>query len=120
MNLTDVQQAEHLEVMAAICHAFNKKGMPMVLKGGTALQLCYGLDRFSEDLDFDCAKSLNLESSIKEVFAHLGKSRPHLRDPEISVTKDTETVKRYRINYAGDINLSSRLATRNCLIVACF
>lgn len=24
----------------------------LILKGGTALMLCYGLDRFSEDLEF--------------------------------------------------------------------
>jgi predicted nucleotidyltransferase component of viral defense system len=112
MSLTDVQQAQHIEVMTAICHDFRKKGLPMVLKGGTALKFCYGLDRFSEDLDFDCAKSLNLESSIKEVFAHLGKSKPHLRDPEISVTKDTETVKRYRVIYAGEINLKLETSLR--------
>ena len=112
MSLTDLQQAEHMEVMTAICHTFHKKGLPMVLKGGTALKLCYGLDRFSDDLDFDCAKSLNLESSIKEVFAHLGKTSLHLRDPEISVTKDTETVKRYRIIYAGDINLKLETSFR--------
>lgn len=98
--------------MAAICHTFHKKGLPMVLKGGTALNLCYGLDRFSEDLDFDCAKSLNLESSINEVFAHLGKPKPHLRDPEISVTKDTETVKRYRIVYADEMNLKLETSFR--------
>lgn len=112
MGLTDAQQAEHLEVMTEICHSFNRKGMPMVLKGGTALKLCYGLDRFSEDLDFDCAKSLNLESSIAAVFAQLGKTQANLRNPEISVTKDTQTVKRYRIIYAGDINLKLETSLR--------
>lgn len=112
MALTDAQQAEHLEVMTEICHHFNRKRMPMVLKGGTALKLCYGLDRFSEDLDFDCAKSLNLESSIAAVFAQLGKTQANLRNPEISVTKDTQTVKRYRIIYAGDINLKLETSLR--------
>ena len=112
MALTDAQQAEHLEVMTEICHYFNRKRMPMVLKGGTALKLCYGLDRFSEDLDFDCAKSLNLESSIAAVFAQLGKTQANLRNPEISVTKDTQTVKRYRIIYAGDINLKLETSLR--------
>ena len=113
MSLTDLQQTQQIEVMKAICRTFHKKGLPMVLKGGTALKLCYGLDRFSEDLDFDCAKSLNLESSIKEVFTQLGKSKPHLRDPEISVTKDTETVKRYRIIYAGEMNLKLETSFRS-------
>ena len=45
MSLTDAQQAEHLEVMTEICHSLNRKGLPMVLKGGTALKLCYGLDK---------------------------------------------------------------------------
>ena len=112
MSLTEVQQAEHLEVMTEICHFFNSKGLPMVLKGGTALKLCYGLDRFSEDLDFDCAKSLNLESSIQAVFAQLGKTKQYLRNPDISVTKDTQTVKRYRIIYADDINLKLETSLR--------
>lgn len=112
MSLTDAQQAEHLEVMTEICHSFNRKGLPMVLKGGTALKLCYGLDRFSEDLDFDCAKSLNLDSSIQAVFAQLGKTKQHLRNPDVSVTKDTQTVKRYRIIYADDINLKLETSLR--------
>ena len=112
MSLTDTQQAEHLEVMTEICHSFNRKGLPMVLKGGTALKLCYGLDRFSEDLDFDCAKSLNLDSSIQAVFAQLGKTKQHLRNPDVSVTKDTQTVKRYRIIYADDINLKLETSLR--------
>lgn len=112
MSLTDKQQAEHLEVMTAICHGFYWKKLPMVLKGGTALKLCYGLDRFSEDLDFDCAKSLNLESSINEVFSNLGKSKPHLRNPQISVTKKTDTVKRYRVIYGDEINLKLETSLR--------
>ena len=47
MSLTDQQQREHIEVMSALCHGFHKKGLPMILKGGTALKLCYDLDRFS-------------------------------------------------------------------------
>lgn len=35
-------------------------GDNFVLKGGTALSLFYGLDRYSEDLDFD-AKSNNMD-----------------------------------------------------------
>lgn len=112
MTLTDAQQAEHTEVMTAICHTFCKKKLPMVLKGGTALKLCYNLDRFSEDLEFDCAKVLNLDSTIKDIFAQLGKSRPHLRNPIIDVTKDTRTVRRYRIIYGDGINLKLETSLR--------
>ena len=43
---------------------------PLVLKGGTALYLGYGLTRFSEDLDFDSSKRLNLLNKIKEAFPY--------------------------------------------------
>jgi predicted nucleotidyltransferase component of viral defense system len=45
----------HVNIMRAIARDFHV--IPMVLKGGTALLLCYGLDRFSEDLDFDAPKN---------------------------------------------------------------
>ena len=112
MSLTDEQQAEHVEVMTAICRAFRKKNLPMVLKGGTALKLCYNLDRFSEDLDFDCAKALDLEKPLKEVFAQLGKSKAHLRNPDITIKKNTSTARRYRIVYAGDVTLKLETSLR--------
>jgi predicted nucleotidyltransferase component of viral defense system len=31
----------------------NKRTDQFILKGGTALARCYGLDRFSEDIDLD-------------------------------------------------------------------
>ncbi|TQV75957.1 nucleotidyl transferase AbiEii/AbiGii toxin family protein [Exilibacterium tricleocarpae] len=112
MSLTDEQQDEHVEIMAAICHTFKQKNLPMVLKGGTALKLCYGLDRFSENLDYDCAIALDLEKTLNAVFAQLGKRKPHLRNPEISKKKDTTTVRRYRIVYAGDVNLKLETSLR--------
>jgi predicted nucleotidyltransferase component of viral defense system len=33
----------------------------IIFKGGTALYKCFGLDRFSEDLDFNVIKETNLE-----------------------------------------------------------
>ncbi len=67
---------------------------PLVLKGGTALFLGYGLTRFSEDLDFDSSVKLNLIPRIK-------KSIPYDIDIDnISVKKDTQTVSRYIVNYS--------------------
>ncbi|MEH6591276.1 MAG: nucleotidyl transferase AbiEii/AbiGii toxin family protein [Halioglobus sp.] len=112
MTLTDAQQAEHIEVMTAICLSFHKKELPMILKGGTALRLCYNLDRFSESLDFDCAKALNLDSTIKEIFAQLGKGKSQLRNPTVDITKDTKTVRRYRITYGDGISLKLETSLR--------
>jgi len=36
-------------------------GNELVFKGGTALKKCFGLDRFSEDLDFSCREKVNFE-----------------------------------------------------------
>ncbi|MGX2949200.1 nucleotidyl transferase AbiEii/AbiGii toxin family protein [Frederiksenia canicola] len=63
------------------------------MKGGTALYLGYGLNRFSEDLDFDSDKKLNLISKIKSAAPH------GIIIDEINVKKDTDTVSRYMVNY---------------------
>lgn len=71
----------------------NLSDTPLVLKGGTALYLGYSLNRFSEDLDFDSAKKLNLLNKIKA-------SAPHgIVIDDINVKKDTDTVSRYIVNY---------------------
>ncbi|MGT0084462.1 nucleotidyl transferase AbiEii/AbiGii toxin family protein [Helicobacter pylori] len=57
------QALNHEKLMRAIVK--NLADTPMVLKGGTALYLGYGLNRFSEDLDFDCCKKINLLSKVK-------------------------------------------------------
>ena len=45
----------HIDIMRDIARDIHD--LPMVLKVGTALLLCYGLDRFSEDLDFDSLRN---------------------------------------------------------------
>jgi len=49
-----VKEAIHLHLLSALSDAgiFNK----VVFQGGTALRLCYGGERYSEDLDFVCGK----------------------------------------------------------------
>ncbi|MCD6496240.1 MAG: nucleotidyl transferase AbiEii/AbiGii toxin family protein [Candidatus Aenigmarchaeota archaeon] len=39
-------------------------GADLVFKGGTALKKCYGLDRFSEDLDFTCREEVKLRNIL--------------------------------------------------------
>ena len=92
MNFTPAQQT-HVNMMRAVLQAV--QDTPLVLKGGTALLLCYGLDRFSEDLDFDAPKKLNLESRIEHAL------QPVTETLRLTRTKDTDTVQRYRIEYAA-------------------
>jgi len=41
------------KLLRAVAEAISKDNSSIVLKGGTALMLCYGLERFSEDIDLD-------------------------------------------------------------------
>ena len=50
----------------------------------------YDLDRFSEDLDFDSVKKLNLKTKIKENLP------TGFEIIEITKPKDTNTVQRYK------------------------
>ncbi len=89
-----------------------QKTKPLVLKGGTALLLAYGLDRFSEDLDFDVSdvlkkdSTINLKSQLESIKSKTGDfnvTKVHLR-------KDTKTTTRYMIDYkAKDSEIDSKL-----------
>jgi Uncharacterized conserved protein len=86
------QDALHQSVMREIC--FSVSDTPMVLKGGTALLLCYGLDRPSEDLDFDSSRKMGLERRITDAL------KGRCRIDDLKTLKDTDTVQRLRLNYS--------------------
>ena len=52
------EQALHERIMRMV--ALEMQDTPLVLKGGTALALLYGLDRHSVDLDFDCGRAMRV------------------------------------------------------------
>ncbi|MAY42514.1 MULTISPECIES: nucleotidyl transferase AbiEii/AbiGii toxin family protein [unclassified Neptuniibacter] len=87
-------QKQHVEVMARIAQKFSDS--PMILKGGTALMLCHGLDRYSEDLDFDSTVPINPESRMKDAFHGIS-----INLESIKKTKDTQTTKRWMLEYSG-------------------
>jgi predicted nucleotidyltransferase component of viral defense system len=86
---------ERLQVMAQILYRINKSvnSANYVLKGGTGLLLCHGLDRFSEDIDLDGMRKVGLEKEIKAACNDLDKYC------HINETKNTSTVLRYMVNY---------------------
>lgn len=90
-------QKTHKELMLAVLAKIQDK--PLVLKGGTSLMLCYGLDRFSEDLDFDIQGgftgkgTVNLENTLNSI---KGKSFEILN---VGIKKSTATVTRYMVDY---------------------
>jgi len=49
-----------------LINLYRKVGNELIFKGGTALQKCYGLNRFSEDLDFALSKNISVDRIIYE------------------------------------------------------
>ena len=72
-------------------------GGKYVLKGGTALMLCYNLTRFSEDIDLD-----GFDNSFFKIVESFIKQYKY-KYPELSYrkAKDTDTVKRVFIHYGN-------------------
>lgn len=83
----------HGAAIVSFLNYLNKESDQFVLKGGTALMLCYGLKRFSEDIDLDCRKQ-----DIKEIVRRFCQAKGF----EMRVAKDTPSVKRCYINYGQD------------------
>jgi predicted nucleotidyltransferase component of viral defense system len=86
------RQQIHVDIMKSVARSL--ADTPLILKGGTALLFAYGLDRFSEDLDFDSNKHLRLENRIEKA------TIPFVRIDSVDVLKNTETVQRYRVKYS--------------------
>jgi len=61
----------------------------LVFKGGTALYKLYGLQRFSEDLDFSLLKDIDLEKIMKNVIENIKNSEIK----EIKKMKDSILIK---------------------------
>jgi len=63
-----------------------------VLKGGTALMICYGLNRYSEDIDLDSREDMDITGYLKNPGCPLWNVR---------VAKDTPTVFRVMLDYGA-------------------
>jgi len=58
-----IKEAIHLHLLSALSEAGVLRHV--VFQGGTALRLCYGAERYSEDLDFVCGKAGSYISKIE-------------------------------------------------------
>lgn len=106
VNLINLKewQKDRLEIFNKILKKVREN---FVLKGGTALLLDYGSDRFSEDIDLDSfADNMNIHNKIKEY------------NWELSIKKNTDTVYRLMVDYGatndiGDYPLKIEISSRN-------
>ncbi len=84
---------KHREVIVSFLEYLNMITGNFILKGGTALFLCYHLDRFSEDIDLD-GREKGLVELVNGFCAERGYS--------FRVAKATDTVERCFVNYGND------------------
>ena len=54
-RIWSMKEAIHLHLLSALSEAGVLQHV--IFQGGTALRLCYGGERYSEDLDFVCGKA---------------------------------------------------------------
>lgn len=94
----------HGKILKSYLLLLNKQTDQFVLKGGTALAQCYGLDRFSEDIDLDGQKQ-DIKEITKRFCNRFGFS--------MRVAKDTPTVKRCLIDYGNANPLKVEVSYRN-------
>ena len=84
--------------MSEICKIIHDEDIPLCLKGGTSLFLAYGLDRFSEDLDFDITKDiesfLNVEGICEKAVKNLNKNNAGIKILGFGKPKKTNTTHR--------------------------
>ncbi len=76
----------------------------LIFKGGSALLFGYGLDRFSEDLDFDSQYKITSKSLVN--------SLKSLNCEDVNIKKDTDTTKRIIIT-KNDISIKIEISLRN-------
>lgn len=90
-------QRERIKLVKDILPLF---GDTFVLKGGTALFLYYGLDRYSEDIDLD-AKTNNMN------FINKLKHHKSFNEWNITIKKDTAHVFRAMLDYGSKLDKGS-------------
>ena len=92
---------------------FSQYGNHFILKGGTALRYCYGLNRFSEDIDLD---SIDTEIAIEKTLQDYCAENKY----SFRFRKNSNTVKRCIIHYnnldSGDDLLKIEISFRRGFI----
>ena len=94
-------QKDRIALLKEILLLFADK---FILKGEMALSLYYGLNRYVEDLEFDC-KSENMN------FINTLKRHKNFTKWRITIKKDTDCVFRAMIDYGAESHLGAYLLT---------
>lgn len=88
----DSEEKQHKLIIQDFLKYLNARTNNFILKGGTALRLCYRLPRFSENIDLDAEKE-NILSYVQDYCKK--------RHFDVRIAKDMPTVKECMINYGN-------------------
>lgn len=94
MQVLNNWREEHFKVINKFLIYLNEKTEDFVLKGGTALLICYNLDRFSEDIDLDGKNNRNIKKIVDDFCK--------INNYKYRIAKETDTVKRFMITYNNE------------------
>lgn len=86
-------QENHKKVIKDFLLNLNEETNAFILKEGTSLMMCYELDRFSEDIDFDCTNQ-RMHGFIQRYASD--------NDFTYRIAKETPTVHRFLLNYGNE------------------
>lgn len=103
----------HGEIIRDFLYFLNAKSNKFILKGGISLMLCYGLTRFSEDIDLDGFDNKNF-FKIVDSFIQMYKNK--YQGISVRRAEDTDTVKRVFIHYGGSKPLKVEVSYRRTSI----
>ncbi len=105
---------KHKQVITSFLKYLNETSCKHILKGGTALYMCYNLDRFSEDIDLDYLPDENIKSD--ETIISICNKFCSKAGYECRVAKNTDTVKRCMIHYDANKLLKVEVSYRSSFI----
>ena len=91
--IANTWRERHKQTIEEFLGFLNQRTDVYVLKGGTALMECYGLDRFSEDIDLDGSN----KEKVFEIMDQFCKEFNY----DFRVAKDTPMVTRFMVDYKG-------------------
>jgi hypothetical protein len=94
------QQEKDYVQMLALFHIYRRVGRELIFKGGTALEKVYGLNRFSEDLDFTKNGKVDMEELLEKLTAGM---RNYGVDCQFRKDKTLEKSEKYKLNAKGPL-----------------
>jgi len=93
--MTDIPNRIHKTLIETIVKGLADK--PLVVKGGTSLMLAYGLDRYSEDIDYDSNTKVDLPAAVDTIMRNQTRM-----EYAIKTKKHTDTTSRIFVNYSTE------------------